>query len=248
MAVTLTYSGAVKGWPSFYSFVPEMMIGMNNYLYSFKGGEIWRHNTNDTRNNFYGVQYNSKIEGVINDSPSDVKTFKTISLESTAPWDVTLTTDLSNGYIDSSWFALKEGDYFAHIRNNDTQTNFNARSAQGIGRPSAIDTSDSAAISISFSKPLGSIISVGDSVYTLAGGQIPSLVGVVSSLSESVMIVNGTNGVSLPSTSEFILYIKNNQAESYGAKGYYMGYVLENDSTSFVELYAIGSSFFKSFP
>lgn len=247
MAVTLTYSGAVKGWPSFYSFVPEMMIGMNNYLYSFKGGEIWRHNTNDTRNNFYGVQYNSKIEGVINDSPSDVKTFKTISLESTAPWDVTLTTDLSSGHIDSSWFALKEGDYFAHIRNNDTQTNFNARSAQGIGRPSAIDTSDSSAISISFSKPLGSIISVGDSVYMLSG-QTPSLVGVVSSLSDSVMIVNGTNGESLPSTEEFILYIKNNQAESYGAKGYYMGYVIENDSTSFVELYAIGSSFFKSFP
>jgi hypothetical protein len=247
MAITLTYSGAVKGWPSFYSYVPDMMIGMNNFLYSFKNGNLWKHNTNEVRNNFYGAQYNSRIEGVINDSPSDVKTFKTISLESTAPWEVNLSTDLQSGYIDPTWFVEKEGDYFAHIRRNDDDGNFNARSAQGIGIPSSVDTSDSAAISISFSKPLGSIISVGDKVYTLSN-QTPSLVGVVISLSGSVMIVNGTDGTSLPSTSEFILYIKNNQAESYGAKGYYMGYVLENDSTSFVELFAIGSSFFKSFP
>ena len=24
------------GWPSFYSFLPDYMIGMNNYFYSFK--------------------------------------------------------------------------------------------------------------------------------------------------------------------------------------------------------------------
>jgi len=34
-AVTLTYSETSKGWPSFYSFIPEKTIGMNNYLYSF---------------------------------------------------------------------------------------------------------------------------------------------------------------------------------------------------------------------
>ena len=247
MAVTLTYSGAVKGWPSFYSYVPEMMIGMNNFLYSFKNGNLWRHNTNETRNNFYGTQYTSRIEGVINDSPSDVKTFKTINLESTHPWEVNLYTDLQSGYIDSSWFTEKEGDFFAHIRRNEDDGNFNARSAQGVGKPISIDSSDLSAVSVTFSKPLGSIISVGDKIYSLESGN-PALVGVLVSVSDTVMIVNSTSGTTLPTTDNFVLYVKNNQAESYGAKGYYMSYTLENDSTSFVELFAIGSSFFKSFP
>ena len=37
-------------------------------------------------------------------------------------------------------------------------------------------------------------------------------------------------------------------AESYGARGYYMETLLENDSTSEVELFAIFSEVFKSFP
>ena len=43
---TLTYSESVQGFPSFYSYIPDMMIGMNNYFYSFKAGELYRHNTN----------------------------------------------------------------------------------------------------------------------------------------------------------------------------------------------------------
>ena len=35
---TLTYSESSKGFPSFYSFVPDYMIGMNRFFYSFKGG------------------------------------------------------------------------------------------------------------------------------------------------------------------------------------------------------------------
>ena len=54
---TLTYSQSSKGFPSFYSFYPDWMIGMNNYFYSFKGGNLYRHNVNETRNNYYGVQY-----------------------------------------------------------------------------------------------------------------------------------------------------------------------------------------------
>lgn len=50
---TLTYSPMVQGWPSFYSYNPDWMIGMNNYFYSFKGGNLYRHNSNSLRNTFY---------------------------------------------------------------------------------------------------------------------------------------------------------------------------------------------------
>ena len=63
---TLSYSDGVKGWPSFYSFLPDFMIGMNSYLYTFNGGNLYRHNTNALRNNYYGVQYNSNITSVFN--------------------------------------------------------------------------------------------------------------------------------------------------------------------------------------
>ena len=41
---TLTFDDGVKGWTSFYSYIPDFMIGMNNYFYSFKNGNLYRHN------------------------------------------------------------------------------------------------------------------------------------------------------------------------------------------------------------
>ena len=72
---TLSYSESAQGWPSFYSFIPDYMLGMNNYFYTFKGGNLYRHNVNETRNNFYGTQYNSKIQSVFNVSPLENKIF-----------------------------------------------------------------------------------------------------------------------------------------------------------------------------
>ena len=42
---TLSYSDKSEGWPSFYSFIPDFMIGMNSYFYTFSGGNLYRHNT-----------------------------------------------------------------------------------------------------------------------------------------------------------------------------------------------------------
>jgi len=249
MAVyTLTYSQGAKGWPSFYSFQPEMMIGMNNYFYSFKGGDLYRHNTNSTRNNFYGTQYNSKITGVVNDEPSATKTFKTISLDTNSPWDITVTSDLGSGFIDSTWLVEKEGDYFAHIRRNANDDVLELRSALGIGNIDSLDSSTASAVVLTFDFTLGSMISIGDKIYKESGGSV-SLVGDITAKTDTTITVDTTvTGGSIPSASQFVLIIKNNVAESYGVTGYYMEYELENDSTSAVELFSVGSSLFKSFP
>ena len=42
--------------------------------------------------------------------------------------------------------------------------------------------------------------------------------------------------------------IKNPVAESHGARGYFMQFKLENDSTDPVELFSVGSSVMKSNP
>ena len=50
---TISYDPGVQGFPSFYSYAPDWMIGMNSYFYTFKGGNVFRHNTNETRNQYY---------------------------------------------------------------------------------------------------------------------------------------------------------------------------------------------------
>jgi hypothetical protein len=93
-------------------------MGMNQYLYTFKNGDLYRHNTNPVRNNYYGNQYNSTITSVLNDQPLQNKVFKTIELESDSSWGATFLTDLQAGSINASYFSLKEGSYFSFIRYN----------------------------------------------------------------------------------------------------------------------------------
>jgi len=83
---TLTYDEGVQGFPSFYSYQPEWMIGMNNYFYTFKGGNLYRHNVNESRNTFYNTTHNSTVQSVFNDQPLENKLFKTINLEGDKAW------------------------------------------------------------------------------------------------------------------------------------------------------------------
>ena len=261
---TLTYSEGAKGWVSFYSYNPDWMIGMNNYFYTFKGGNIWRHNTNETRNNFYGVQYNSMIVSVINDKPLENKLFKTINIEGDDTWDATLQTDIqTTGFINAEWFEKKEGAYFAFVRNSG-QTPADAgeyplRSLNGIGTSLTILGPAGAKI-VSFSiNPLvnvGSILSIGDTVYyslppTYA---TPILFGVVTNIEvnlprgENRIIVDDTGGTVPPIQTPYILYIKNSVAESHGVLGHYCVFTIENDNTNPIELFAIESEIMKSYP
>ena len=94
---TISYSETSDGFPSFYSYNPEWMIGMNNYFYSFSGGDIWRHNSDNVdRCNFYGSQYFFNIISVFNMAPLEAKIFKTITLESNVPMSILGSTDIGN--------------------------------------------------------------------------------------------------------------------------------------------------------
>ena len=247
--ITVSYSPGVKGWPSFYSFIPEYTQGMNNYLYTFNNGQLYRHNTNPLRNNFYGVQYNTTIKSVFNKGPLENKLFKTLILESDAPWSATLATDLPQvGSIADTYFEKKEGNYFAFVRFLETDINLLMRYANGIANVTTIDATTPTATTLTFASSvnIGSIISIGDMVYY---GSTPSLGGVVTALTSQVVTIDTTiTGASAPSNGDFILYVKNTVAESHGVMGHYCEYELTNTSTSKVELFSVGSESMKSFP
>ena len=132
---TLTYSEGVEGWPSFYTFYPEYIKGMNGFLYTFQNGNIYRHNTSPLRNNYYGIQGSSQVTSVFNPEPSlTIKLFKTLSFESNAVWNCTsLLTDLSQGNVAEINFEQKEGEWFAYVRHNTGVTNFALRYSNGLG-------------------------------------------------------------------------------------------------------------------
>lgn len=253
------------GWPSFYSFLPDYMIGMNNYFYSFKKGNLWRHNTNETRNNYYGFQYKSTITSVFNVEPTlSIKLFKTMSYESTttvadtsqAAWKcVELNTDLTDGSpgsMLSTYFVQKEGEWFSFLRNNAGTLNYKSRSVNGIGEAISTSVPVTGFTKINFNNEVGSIISIGDSVYAVdivAGVATadPAKIGEVTTVATNNITIEDLNV--FPSiVGQFILYSKNSVAESHGARGYFMQFKLENDSTDPVELFSVGSSVMQSNP
>ena len=96
---TISFDENAKGWTSFKSFKQESGLTLNNKYYTFNSGKLYEHNSEDVnRNSFYGAPAaDSYIEPILNDGPSLVKTFNTISYEGDTGWELDfLRTDLSD--------------------------------------------------------------------------------------------------------------------------------------------------------
>jgi len=79
---TISFSEKTKKWVSFYSYIPEMAMSMFTKVFSGFDGDIYVHEAgSDSRNNFYGVQYQSIIQFVDNIEPAVPKTFQSLSIQ-----------------------------------------------------------------------------------------------------------------------------------------------------------------------
>lgn len=248
MAYTITYSKKVKGFPSFYSYYPEMMVGMNNHFFSFKNGNLYRHNA-DNRLVFYNQSVTASIKGVLNLAPTEQKTFKTISLNSTRPWGAYLETNLSTGYVSQDWFTEKEGKQHAYIRNAGSQ--LDKRSIIGVGSSVAVELFDpNGTYLVTFDFDIGSAVSSGDEVYTLVGAS-EVINGYVIDRGYNTLLIEafkeGLGTFPAPIASNYMYVKKNSLAESYGLTGYYMSYELATNDTAFSELFGVDSNVFKSY-
>ena len=79
--ITASFSEDSKGWTSFKSWLQECGASLNDKYFTFNQGELYQHHSNETRNNFYGAQYNSWVCAIFNDMPSSVKSFSSLSYE-----------------------------------------------------------------------------------------------------------------------------------------------------------------------
>lgn len=80
LKTTVLFKENASGWTSRASFIPENGASLNSMFYTFKNGRIWKHNDSAVPyNNFYGVQYDSSVNVLINDDFATVKGFKTLN-------------------------------------------------------------------------------------------------------------------------------------------------------------------------
>lgn len=266
---TLTFSNAVSGWVSFYSYNPEWMIGMNQYFYTFKGGNLYRHNVNPKKNTFYEQWWftlgdakaaftPTSLKSVFNQVPLENKLFKTLNLEGDATWNATLYTDIQDsGYINDSWFEKKEQSFFAFVRNN-ASGEMAIRSTNGIGKSYFVNlVGDIIDFSVNPLVDLGYIMSIGDMLYfTIPPSTTQFLAGKILQINKNyklginqiVIDITTPGATPIPVQDAYYFYTKDSVAESHGVLGHYCVFEIDNSSVNKIELFAVESEVMKSFP
>lgn len=84
--VTFGFYEKENKWGGNFSYLPENMVRFVNGFYTFKNGELWKHNTNELRNNFYGEQFTSQISFYVHLNPDEVKLFENMRQHSNKVW------------------------------------------------------------------------------------------------------------------------------------------------------------------
>ena len=79
-STVISFKEDSNGWESRKTFSTEGGISLNDIYYTFNNGIIWEHRIDGaTRNNFYGLQYDSAVTLLFNEAPNSVKKFKTLN-------------------------------------------------------------------------------------------------------------------------------------------------------------------------
>ena len=102
-------------------------------------------------------------------------------------------------------------------------------------------------ITITFPNALPVGIQVTDIAWyadTSANTQIK--MGPITSISGLTIVVNASAGVVPPATDDFIFYAKDPMTDTSSLKGYYAEAQFVNNSTSYGELFSVGTEIFES--
>jgi hypothetical protein len=232
--VTWIYSDKDNGWLGRITFNPEDMCRVNGKFFSFKNGEIYEHNQATNRNTFYGIQSPSSFSFNFSQMPSERKNYKTIELEATDAWDLTLKTDIDKGVVTSSDFVKQEGVFRAYVRNSNDAIDTSLLSCQGIGN-TALN-----GLVLSFTQDLDGFISIGDQIRNVNAVLVGTIVSKTAKTITLNAVANIVNG-------DFVMCSKPQSAEVSGLLGYHMEVKATLTKNTKTEVFAVNSEAVKSY-
>jgi len=257
---TLTFSDKAEGWTSRWTYRPEWLIGLNSSFYSFKEGNLYKHDTNTNRTTFYNTIGGFSISTVINQAPTEIKMFKTLALDSTHSLNFVGYTDLDQTQMSMSQFVNKEGEWFSYMRRPVNDNNLKLISAQGVGVIASIAgfelTMDSQVSNASTGDFIvsGIVDSNNNIVTSIQVGYVVDVVGnkiTVSTNNPTPPTAPTPGFINAPAAGNYVYVLKDPVAESYGTRGYFLHLTLSrsgSDAIPEIELFAVKTEIFKSFP
>ena len=206
---SIAYSpGAEGNWMSRYDFGSTCYANIRNEFLSFRctgtdsstSPMVWIHNDPVNRNSFYGAPCVSMIKssanGIKSDSPSNIKEFNAVSLESNVFWDVSMAT--SNDRAQVIDFKDYEGIKYASVPRSNQSSSGNSSQYFVVGEIVASDfvdqidnTSDGFSAKINFDSKIKHFIPVGESTEVMYGASLNTMLRILfPSLSIYVSEVN----------------------------------------------------------
>lgn len=232
--VTWIYSDIHNGWFTRVTFNPEDMIRVNNDFFSFKNGQVYKHNQDTIFNTFYGVETPSNFTFNFSQDPSTRKHFKNIEIEGQDAWQIELLTDLDSGYINKEDFFNKENVWYAYVRNANNTIKTELLSVQGIGE--CIINGNV----LEFDFDLDSVYSIGDLVLNTN----LEIVGTITNKTSRTLTLNAVANIV---SGDYVLCSKPQSIENQNLLGYYMQVKMTLQKNTSSEIFSVNSEISRSF-
>ena len=238
---TIAYKHKEGVWASKYSFKPTNYVNINNDIYSFfdaPTGLMWKHNTSETRNNFYGVQNESLIESVSNYNPSMVKVFEAIGIEGNGTWSGLLTNATQSTTLSTTDFDTREGNRYAMIPRD---TLISTGHQIYLGQVESISGN-----TITFTTPVNNIPFVlGDDLYIASGATLTDTSIDISGLTNRKTIQCSSNIVGI-NVGDNIFTQHDSRVDGDAMRDVFLKIKLTSSDTTPFEVHALSVSYDRS--
>ena len=226
----LGFKEKAKGFPNYYTFSPDFMLGADNALYAWKDGVMYKLNETLIHNEYFGEQKICKIKFYVNHEFGLEKVFKAMSLKSTHAWDADLKTQEMSRTIPKEHFEKISNFWYSDIMTN-TNTNTPANNIFGIGDKAIVNGE----IAIT-EKP--SVISIGDTILSATLLFTPSVI--VDITEDKIIIADPLN-----TAVSFLMYSKNQGIDGVDLAGDYMEVELTLETDEEVTISAVNTEVVK---
>ena len=239
---TLAYSTTKGFWLSFYSFNPELYTNLHNRFFSFENGQMYRHNVNDTNNNFYGTQYDSMVELVSRQNPSTVKVYNAIGLEGDSNWDGTISNSSQTTSITAEMFENREGMRYTVIPKDISDATSDSSGSNIVVLGEVDQLSGGALNQVRFKNRISNLpFGIGDEIRILSSNSSSATGRVISKILDRKTIqLDGSAAGTFGTT---LIAVSNDEVNGDHMRDYHAKVKLTNDSTSDVELYAVNMNY-----